>query len=314
MRVSVVTPTLNPGDRLVRCLESVAAQTYPDLEHVVVDGGSDDDTIRLLQRSGVHFVTESDGGQTEALNKGFALADGALLTWLNADDVLLPGAAAAAVEAVQADPAIGLVYGDCVVREVDAKSFRVRPPRRLRLETRDAGNVLCQPGTFFTRTTLELAGGLDESFELAMDYDLWLRMLDAGVQSAYVPEVLAVFEIHSDSKTGTANPGDFFREEAQALVQRGRARQAAFGFGRAAAALGAAIETVAPGLDLDGAATRAGLDTERAVGELRRGSPRGLVRLARREVLGSAESRRRLAFLARIAWCRVRHRVGRMEA
>jgi glycosyltransferase involved in cell wall biosynthesis len=312
MRVSVITPTLNPGDRLVRCLESVAAQTYPDLEHVVVDGGSDDDTIRLLQDSGVRFVTETDGGQTEALNKGFSLANGTLLTWLNADDVLQPGAAEAAVEAVQADPAVGLVYGDCVVRESRGPCFRVRPPRRIGRETFNAGNVLCQPGSFFTRTALERVGRLDESFALAMDYDLWIRMIDAGVRSAYVPRTLAIFEIHPDSKTGAANPGEFFREEAQALAKSGRARQAAFGFGRAAAALGVSIEDVAPELKLDAAAARAGLDAERGVRELRRRSPRGVVLLARS--LGSLESRRRLAFLARVAWCRVRHRVGRMEA
>jgi hypothetical protein len=304
--VSVLTPVFNGVARLQRCLESVAKQTHPDLEHIVIDGGSTDGTVRVLEEAGVYFVSEPDAGQTDAINKGFRLARGGLVTWLNADDVLLPRAAETVVATVQADPSVGWVYGACVQREPDGRRWVVRPPKRIRENSFDGGNVLCQPGASLTRSALELVGELDESLGLAMDFDLWLRLVEAGVKAAYVPESLAVFEVHAESKTGSTNPGEFFREEALALLKCGRRRQASFAFGRAAAALGVPPETLEAGTALDQRAVFAGMQVETCERELRARSPRALLRIARPSVWRSREARLRWRHLLRVTLARAR--------
>ena len=211
--VSVVTPTFNMADRLPRCVESVAGQDYPRIEHVVVDGGSTDGTRDYLAaQDRVRWISEPDNGQSEALNKGFALAGGDILTWLNADDVLLPGAVVAVVDALGATGA-GWAYGDLEVRRA-GETWVTRPPRQLSATSFRRGNVISQPGTFFTASALEQVGGIDEDFHLTMDFELWLRFVEAGIPATYVGTTLAAFEVHEGSKTGTEGGlagGDRFR-------------------------------------------------------------------------------------------------------
>ena len=235
-RVSVITPCLNPGERLVRCLDSVAAQTYDDVEHVIVDGGSTDGTVELVRSRALRVMSEPDRGQTDALNKGFALATGDYLGWLNADDWLVPQALERIVETFAANPDVGWVYCDCEIRREDGTAEVVRAPARLGRRSIDFGNRLTQPGVFVARWALDSVGPLDEEIHLAMDYDLWLRLLDADVPAAHISEALAVFEIHGLSKTGSVDLSEFYREEAVALFKNGRRRPAAAGLGRAAAA------------------------------------------------------------------------------
>jgi GT2 family glycosyltransferase len=236
IRVSIVTPCLNPGERLVACLDSVSAQTYEDMEHLIIDGGSTDGTVELARSRGLPVVSEPDRGQTDALNKGFALATGDYLGWLNADDWLVPEAVQRIVDAFAANPEAGWVYCDCEVREEGGDSEVARPPARLGRRTLDYGNRLTQPGVFVARWALDRVGALDEEIELAMDFDLWLRLIDADVPAVYVPETLAVFVIHSTSKTGRIDLSEFYREESYALLKSGRRSPAAAGLGRAAAA------------------------------------------------------------------------------
>jgi GT2 family glycosyltransferase len=236
MRASVITPCLNPGERLVRCLDSVGAQTHADVEHVIVDGGSTDGTVELARSRGLQVIAEPDRGQTDAINKGFALATGDFVGWLNADDWLEPEAVARVAEEFARNAHVGWVYCDCEVRHEDGSSEIARPPARLSTRTLEFGNRLTQPGVFVARWALDRVGPLDEETHLAMDFDLWLRLIDAGIAAAYVPETLAVFEIHGDSKTGTVDLSEFYREEAAALLKSGREGPAAAGLGRAAAA------------------------------------------------------------------------------
>src|SRR6266566_3189808 len=142
MRVSVITPCLNPGDRFVRCLDSVSAQTYGDVEHVIVDGGSTDGAVELARSRGLRVISEPDNGQTDALNKGFALASGDCLGWLNADDWLVPEAVEHVVETFAANPEVGWVYCDCTIRRKGAVEEVVRAPARLDKKTIQFGNLL----------------------------------------------------------------------------------------------------------------------------------------------------------------------------
>jgi hypothetical protein len=240
----VITPSFHPGPRLLRCLDSVARQTHPHVEHIVVDGGSSDGTVELVRARGIRFVSEPDRGQADALNKGFALATGEYVGWLNADDVLVPDAIEKGVAAFAADPDVGWVYGDCDVHRDGKHVLRLRPPRRLGRRTLDGGNFIAQPGTLIALWALDRVGRIDDTFELAMDYDLWLRLVDAGIRAAYVPETLAIFEIHDDSKTGSIASYEFLCEEALVLLKSGRPCQAALAYGRATAAAAQSPEHV----------------------------------------------------------------------
>lgn len=219
--VSIVTPCLNMGDRLLRCIHSVRSQTYQAIEHIVVDGGSSDETLEILQSSPhLSWTSEPDRGQSDAINKGLRMATGSILGWLNADDELLPDAVERVVAALRASPTAGLVFGDIELVEAGVPS-RVRPNPTFSFDVMWKGNTISQPGTFWTRDAQERVGLLDEDFNLTMDYEYWLRLGRASIEGIYVPEVLARFEVHPQSKTGSAGSLAFAQEEARALSKHG---------------------------------------------------------------------------------------------
>lgn len=315
--MSVVTPCLEPGERLVRCLASVAAQTYRHVEHVVVDGGSTDGSVERLREAGVRHVSEPDQGQTNALNKGFALASGDIVGWLNADDELTPRAVEHVVTAFGRNPGADFAYGDCEVCEDGRRILLWRPPRKVDLARLELGDPIPQPGSFVRRGALERVLPLDENFHLAMDFELWLRLLSTGARGVYVPRTLARFEVHGTSKTGTIGRAAFFEEEERALVTHGRLRAAALARGRVAAAAAAergsalrdelrSVERRAPPLSVR--RIRAAAYAETAVIESR-SSLRGLRLLARPEPWLYPQTRRRLREGARRGAARILARV-----
>jgi glycosyltransferase involved in cell wall biosynthesis len=233
--VSIVTPALNPGARLKSCIGSVAAQTYGRIEHVVIDGGSTDGTIDVLQGTpGLKWISEPDSGQASAINKGFRMAKGAVMGWLNADDVLTPQAVEWVIHEFEKDPRVGWVYGNVEIVRFGRREL-ARPSDVSKPMSWAARNLAHQPGSFHTDWALKKVGYVDESFHFMMDFDLWLRMLDADVRPAYVRRTLAVFEVHDDSKSGSVSHAEFAFEEGLARLRSGRTRSAAVAFGRAAA-------------------------------------------------------------------------------
>lgn len=219
------------GDRLQRCIDSIAAQSYAAIEHIVIDGGSQDGTVEILQASpDVRWLSEQDRGQSDAINKGLRMATGDVLGWLNADDELAPGAVKRIVDAVQ-QTGVGLVYGDIELVEA-GRSRRVRPSPTFGPEVLWKGNRISQPGTFWTRAAQDQVGLLDEDYHLTMDFELWLRFARAGVGARYIPEVLARFEVHDGSKTGSAGGLAFAEEEARALRKHGEVHGAAMAIDR----------------------------------------------------------------------------------
>lgn len=232
--VTVVTPAYQAGERLQRCLDNVARQSYPRIEHVVVDGGSTDGSVEVLRASqGVRWVSEADRGQSHAINKGFAMARGDLIGWLNADDLLAEGTVERVVDTFRRRPDVGWVYGTVrltgTVATVDA-----RPPRRLEPKHFYRGTPVPQPGSFFARWALERVGDLAEDLHYAMDLDLWCRFLNSGVQSARMPSVAAIFEVHADSKSGAVPHARFVADQARALHRNGLLEAAAVTCGRSA--------------------------------------------------------------------------------
>ena len=225
-RITIVTPSYNQGQYIEETLRSVLLQAYPNLEYLVIDGGSRDDTVEVLRRYSdqLHFwVSEPDRGQSHALNKGFSQGTGDIFAWVNSDDMLAPGALVAVAEAWRRHPGT-LIAGRVSWFEHTGLAEREHAQRNLAFEPMVAywrgASEFHQPGIFFPAELFRRVGGIDESFRYAMDYDLFCRLLQhTGV--IYLEQVLARFRYHVASKTGA--DGDLF------LLERHRSSQKYWG-------------------------------------------------------------------------------------
>lgn len=221
--VSVVTPSLDQGSFVEQTIVSVLEQDYLRVEHIVVDGGSTDGTVQTLRRYGhLRWLSEPDGGQAAAINKGFRLAVGDIFSWLNADDYLLPGAISAAVELLL-DTGCGLVHGGWRQVGEDGTLIRDVPPVAFdQLRQLEMANRVCQPGAFFTSAAYWSVGGVEESYRYAMDYELWLK-LGARFDVRHVDRVQAAYRYHETSKS-VASYDAFGPETVRASREHGGRR------------------------------------------------------------------------------------------
>jgi len=202
--VSIITPSFNQARYLDATIQSVLLQDYPRIEYMIVDGGSNDGTINVIKKHQSNlawWVSEKDKGQTDAINKGFARANGEILAWLNSDDTYEPGAVSAAARYLQEHPEVGMVYGDCnFINEsgrVIGKFSAAQTNYRL---LRQGYSHIPQQTMFFRADLWKQVGPLDPSFYFAMDYDLWTRIA-ARSQVRYVPQTWANFRLHTSGKT-----------------------------------------------------------------------------------------------------------------
>ena len=207
MRISIVTPVLNGMPWLPEAAGSVARQG-PDVavQHLVRDGGSTDGSREWLtahEALGFRATFERDGGQTDALIAGFADATGDVFGWLNADDLLEPGALSLVAEAFEANPDAVIVSGGCLHIDPNGAVIGAIPvpphpefDRLLRYPTN-----LAQPATFFRAQAYRQVGGLDRRFDMAMDVDLWFRLMNTGRVVLLEDTVLARFRLHPGAKT-----------------------------------------------------------------------------------------------------------------
>ena len=213
-KISVITPSYNQAEFLEQTINSVVAQNYPNLEYIVIDGGSDDGSIEILEQNNdyIHYwVSEPDKGQSDALNKGFSLATGDIFCWLNSDDQFAPNALrSVALEFMQSSP--DMVAGICeifqdevlVERHLTACSNGALPLiELLDLDNGwNAGQFFYQPEVFFSRTLWEKAGGhVNDDLYYSMDYELWCRFANVGAHLAVIGTPLAHFRRHAGQKT-----------------------------------------------------------------------------------------------------------------
>jgi glycosyltransferase involved in cell wall biosynthesis len=206
--VSIVTPSYNQAAYLEETILSVLGQTYPRIEYILVDGASQDGSLEIIRRYEgklAHWISEKDKGQTDAINKGFALARGEFLAWLNSDDTLLPDAVEEAVAYLLEHPGVGLVYGDANYIDEKSRVIGKFPAAQTDLPRLRRGYVhIPQQASFFRKALWDRVGPLDDSFFFAMDYDLWTR-LAAVSELKYLPRTWANFRLHADAKTIAAD-------------------------------------------------------------------------------------------------------------
>lgn len=202
--VSIVTPSFNQAKYLEGTIQSVLAQDYPNIEYLVVDGGSQDGSVEIIQKYARRiswWVSERDQGQTEAINKGFAQARGRILAWLNSDDTYQPQAVSQAVDYLITHPDVGLVYGDTHFIDSEGRvigKFNAQQTNYKRL--RQGGVYIPQQAAFWRASLWHEVGPLDPSFYFAMDYDLWVRLARIA-ELRYTPQLWANFRLHEDAKT-----------------------------------------------------------------------------------------------------------------
>ncbi len=202
--VSIVTPSLNQGEFLEHTLLSVANQTYPHLEHLVLDGGSTDRTLELLRqyesRYALRWWSEPDGGQSHAVNKGFARARGAIIGWLNADDVYFTrDALESVVRTFRAAPDASVVYGDCVFMSRAGTVFRVSPATSAVTREDLQYHGIDQCAAFFQRRVVH-AYSLRQDLHYLSDYEYWLRLC-ATERFVHLKKLVAAYRVYPDSKS-----------------------------------------------------------------------------------------------------------------
>jgi glycosyltransferase involved in cell wall biosynthesis len=227
-RISIITPSFNQRQFLADCLESVLGQHYPNLEYIIIDGGSTDGSLDLIRRHQAHlayWVSQPDGGQSEAINKGLGRATGQLVAWLNSDDFYLPNALALAAQSYLSHPAASFYFGNGY--RVDQTGQIKRPhfgrwPYRFHRPALIFGlNYIMQPATFINRHYLSQAGLLDVRLHYGLDTDLWLR-LSALAQPQAIPALLAASREYETTKTAS---GSFARVEELRQLAAGYAGQ-----------------------------------------------------------------------------------------
>jgi len=211
--VSIVTPSFNQAAYLEQAICSVLDQEYPDVEYFVIDGASTDGSVEIIRRYAHRlkgWVSEKDSGQAEAINKGVVQASGEVIAWLNSDDFYLPGAISAAVEALQAHPDWGLVYGDMLAVDGQGKLLNIQRFGDWGLEDLMCYRILGQPAVFMRRSALLQAGLLDTRFHYMLDHHLWLRIASA-FPIGHAPRLLSAARFHAEAKNIARAP-DFGKD------------------------------------------------------------------------------------------------------
>lgn len=202
-RISIVTPSYNQGKYIEWTVRSVLLQRYPDLEHIIMDGGSTDETTSVLDKYAdrfSHYVSEKDNGQADAISRGFDRSTGEIMAYLNSDDMLAPGALQYVANFFRHNPRVDAIYSHrCIVDESNkVGSYWILPPHLSYLMKR--WDLIPQETCFWRRRLFEQCGNIDPSLHFALDYDLFLRYMKEG-RFFRVNRFLGAFRYHRDAKT-----------------------------------------------------------------------------------------------------------------
>ncbi len=220
-KISVITPSFNQAPFLEETIQSVLSQGYPDLEYIVMDGGSTDGSTEIIRKYAdrlADWKSAKDGGQADAIRTGFASAAGEILCWLNSDDTIAPGTLRTVGEFFAVHPDVDLVYGDLNLVDAEGKRlYTARPLLRLGILVYENA-FIPQQAMFWCHSLYERVGGIDPGLRFAMDFDLVIRFLLAGATARKLPGTLANYRWHPAAKSSTIR--DVMEREINEVVRR----------------------------------------------------------------------------------------------
>ncbi len=215
--VSIVTPSYNMAHFLGATIDSVLSQSYPHIDYIVMDGGSTDGTVSLLESYGdrLRWVSQPDRGQADAINRGFERTSGSIFAFLNADDLYCADAIARAVQAFQEHPEAGVIYGEGDHIDEAGGTIGPYPTRDFDLDLLAQRCFICQPAGFLRREVFSDIGMMDRDLHFALDYDLWIRAAKKYPLQR-INERLALSRMYRANKT-LRNRVTTFRDTARVL-------------------------------------------------------------------------------------------------
>jgi glycosyltransferase involved in cell wall biosynthesis len=203
MTISIITPSYNQGQFIERTVQSVLSQNINNLDYLIMDGGSTDNSSTIFQKfeAQLKWISEKDKGQAHAINKGISLTSGAIIGWLNSDDIYYPNALQTVYDFFATHPNVDVLYGNAYhIDENDniVENYATKP---WNIEALKDVCYLSQPAVFFRRSVVEQFGMLDEDLQYCLDYEYWLRLALNGARFFYLPQVLAGSRLHPSCKT-----------------------------------------------------------------------------------------------------------------
>lgn len=222
-KLSIITPSYNQSEFILDTINSVKDQDYENVEHIVVDGGSDDGTIDILENHtddyDLRWISEEDRGQSHALNKGIKMADGEWIGWQNSDDYYVDGSFDAFAELVEKRPDADVFYGDIIIVDRDGveidRAYHIPPSKFVQRYS----NIMANQAAFFRKTALQKVGGIREEYHYCMDIDLFWRLTRASLKLVHTPTFLGYFRTYEEAKTG-GDKEDRHLKERQEIQQR----------------------------------------------------------------------------------------------
>lgn len=219
-KISIVTPSYNQAKFLERTILSVLNQSYPNLEYIIIDGGSTDGSVEIIKKYEkylTYWVTEKDKGQSDAINKGFQKSTGKILAWLNSDDTYLPNALHSVAVFFEQHPNVDMLYGRCNMMDRDDKIFQEAKAMPFNLLDYTYGLfTIPQPATFWQREIFFKVGLLNTETHACMDYELWVNYAKNKATIFYLDDFLANFRWHPQSKSCS---GRFYDQSQRDIIR-----------------------------------------------------------------------------------------------